>query len=83
MTAAPQPSPGFMIDVKHLDGSTSAHLVTATDTVATLKKRLGGSAGQHRLLFEGRELEAHRLLSDYSIQNTTTLHLGEPQICDL
>ena len=81
------PSPGHTVDprsrfqmhVKTLTGKTTTLDVTSTDTIYDVKhnfqEKEGNPVDQQRFIFVGKQLEDHRTLSDYQIQNGTTVHL--------
>ena len=56
--------------------------VDPSDTIASLKKKIkdrkGFPADEQRLVFRGRKLEDDRTVSDYSIQNNSTLSVVLP-----
>lgn len=66
--------------VKPLSGDTILLNVEPGDTIAEVKLNIQAKVGvprnKQRLLFAGRLLEDHRTLSDYNIQNKSTVTLG-------
>ena len=69
------------IFVKTLTGKTITVVVNVNDTIKNVKSRIqdkgipGIPAGMQRLIFEDRDLKDHFTLSDYNIQNESTLYL--------
>ena len=69
----------MLISVKALTGRTLTLRVAATHSIALVKalvfRRAGFPIDQQRLIFGSRQLEDHRTLADYGIQEGAVLHL--------
>ncbi len=70
----------IQIYVKTLNGQTIGLKVDKTDTIRNVKHKIyekeGISVNNQRLIFLANILEDERTVSDYNIQNDSTLHLA-------
>ena len=69
---------GFMVCVKELTAKTLTIVIGAENTIGDLKLIIQNSKGippdQQRLIFERRQLEDGRTVSDYGIVPEATIH---------
>lgn len=70
---------GMQVFVKTLSGSTVTVEVEPDESIDSLKSKIekkeGIPPGQQRLIYGGKQLEAMKSVSDYDIDEDSTLHL--------
>jgi hypothetical protein len=75
------PEPEVQIFVKNLNGKTMALMISPTDTVESLMKKVQERTdippSEQRILYGGKQLVPEKILADYNISKESTLHLGK------
>ena len=70
----------MQIFAKGLDGKTATIDVTADETIETIKKKIQDKLDiepdAQNLIYSGKQLKDDGKLSDYYIQNNTTIHVA-------
>lgn len=73
------PESEVQIFVKNLNGKTMALMISPTDTVENLMKKIQERTdippSEQRILFGGKQLVPDKILADYNISKESTLHL--------
>ncbi|KAG1745797.1 ubiquitin-related domain-containing protein [Suillus occidentalis] len=73
------PESEVQIFVKNLNGKTIALMISPTDTVENLMKKIQERTdippSEQRILFGGKQLVPDKILADYNISKESTLHL--------
>lgn len=70
---------GMQLNVKTLSGKTICIEADPDETIEVLKSRIEGKEGipsaQQRIIFGGRQLDPQKTISDYDIEENSTLNL--------
>lgn len=79
MDAVPAPDTTFPVFVKNLRGKTATILIKADDPISDIRAVIADKcevddASELRLIFQGKQLEDGRLVSDYWIQKESCIH---------
>ena len=71
-------NPNFSINIRTLTGKTITFYCEPDDTILRIKEKFQNSEGvivdDNRLIFDGRQLEDTRTISDYHIYNGATIY---------